>query len=195
MTARAAVPKNVLAILAACAYVGAAGAAAPIPTPIGTGPKYRLPAASAAVARAGPVGRFRCAKTATARELAHVELFANKLVLLLPAGIGMAPPIVRDGAYVSRARCSYEIRTSDPTGVVEFVPRVHPTVGDLFTVWGRSLSAQRIAGFRGAVSAWVGGKRWHGDARVIPLRRHSEIVIEVGGYVPPHAFFLFSTKP
>jgi hypothetical protein len=195
MTARAAVPKNVCAILAACACVGAAGAAAPIPTPIGAGVKYRLPAASAAVTRAQPVGRFGCSRSAGARELAHVELFANKRVLLLPAGIGMAPPLVRDGAYVTGARCSYELRTSDPTGVVEFVPRLHPTIGDLFTVWGRPLSAHRIAGFRGAVSAWVGGKRWHGEVRAIPLRRHSEIVIEVGGYVPPHTFFLFSRRP
>jgi hypothetical protein len=195
MTARAAVPKNLFAILAACACVGAAGAAAPIPTPIGAGPRYRLPAASTAVAHAQPVGRFRCARSAGARELAHVELFANKRVLLLPAGIGMASPLVRDGAYVTRARCSYEIRTSDPTGVVEYASHVQPTVGDLFTVWGRLLSAHRMAGFRGAVSAWVGGKRWHGGVRVIPLRRHSEIVIEVGGYVPPHTLFLFATKP
>ena len=106
----------------------------------------------------------------------------------------MAPPLVRSGAYVSGARCSYEIRTSDPTGVVEFVPRAHPTIGDLVTVWGQSLSAHRLAGFRGAVTAWVGGKRWPGDVRAIPLRRHSEIVIEVGGYVPPHAFFLFTKR-
>lgn len=194
MTARAAVPKNLFSIIAACACVGAAGAAAPIPTRIGAGLKYRLPAASPAVAHARPVGRFRCTSDEGARELAHVELFAGKLVLLLPAGIGMAPPLVRNGAYVTGARCSYEVRTSDPTGVVEFVPRVHPTIGDLFTLWGRSLSTHRIAGFRGAVAAWVGGKRWHGDVRAIPLRRHSEIVIEVGDYVPPHAFFLFTKR-
>jgi len=36
---------------------------------------------------------------------------------------------------------------------------------------------------------------WHGNVRAIPLRRHREIVIEVGGYVPPHTFFLFSGQP
>jgi hypothetical protein len=116
------------------------------------------------------------------RELAHVELFAGKLVLLLPAKVGIGP------------HCSYAVRTTQPTGVVEFVSRVHPTIGDLFAIWGQPLSAHRIASFRGVVAAWVGGKRWHGDVRAIPLRRHSEIVIEVGGYVPPHAFFLFPTK-
>jgi hypothetical protein len=104
-------------------------------------------------------------------------------VLLLPAGIGTG------------SRCSYDIRTTQPTGVVEFVPGRQSTIGDLFTVWGQPLSARRIASFRGAVAAWVDGKRWHGDVRAIRLRRHSEIVIEVAGYVPPHAFFLFSGQP
>jgi hypothetical protein len=174
--------------------VAAVCAAAPIPTPIGAGPKYRLPAASAAVAHARPVGRFRCANDGNTRELAHVELFAGKLALLLPAGIGMAPPLVRSGAYVSGARCSYAVRTSAPTGVIEFIPSERPTVGELFSVWGQPLSADRLAGFRGAVRAWIAGKRWHGEVRAIPLARHSEIVIELGGYVPPHTFFLFATS-
>jgi hypothetical protein len=183
MTARTAVPKNLFAIFVACSCVGVAGAAAPIPTRIGAGPRYLLPGASAAVAHARPIGRFRCTGDARTRELAHVELFAAKLVLLLPAGIGMG------------THCSYGVRTTQPTGVVEFVAGRQPTIGDLFTVWGQPLSAHRIASFRGAVAAWVDGKRWHGDVRGIPLRRHSEIVIEVGGYVPPHAFFLFSGQP
>jgi hypothetical protein len=166
---------------------------APIPTPIGSGAKYRLPAASPAVERAYPVGRLGCGGP-VARELAHVELFARKLVLLLPAGIGMAPPLGWNGAVVTHARCSYDVRTTQPTGVVEFVPAAKPTLRDLFDVWGQPLSASRLAGFRGAVRAWVGGKRWRGDVRTIPLTRHSEIVIELGGYVPPHTFFLFSER-
>jgi hypothetical protein len=150
--------------------------AAPIPTPIGFGPRYQLapgpPAAGA---------RLACARANTTKELevAHVELFANKLVLLLPKGIGAGEA------------CSYPVRTREPTGVVEFAPGVKPTLGDLFDVWGQPLTARGFAGFRGAVSAWVGGRRWGGDVRAIPLRRRAEIVVEVGGYIPPHTFFLF----
>ena len=61
------------------------------------------------------------------RELVHIELFANGLVLLLPPGIGMAPPRRADGVYVPGPRCSYPVRTTTPTGVVEFVPAAHPT--------------------------------------------------------------------
>jgi len=173
------------------ATVAAAAAAAPIPTPIGFGPRYRLDPASPAVARAAPVGRFACSAGAAARERAHVELFANRLVLLVPAGIGLAPPLVRAGAFVTGGRCSYAVRTTQPTGVVEFDAAAQPTVGDLFRIWGQPLSARGLAGFHGAVAAWVGGRRWRGDPGAIPLRRHAEIVLEVGGFVPPHTFFLF----
>ncbi|HZO97993.1 MAG TPA: hypothetical protein VFB42_11520 [Gaiellaceae bacterium] len=176
------------------ATAAAAAAAAPIPTPIGSGPRYRLDAASPAVARAAPAGRFRCLRAAPRRELAHVELFARRLVLLLPAGIGMAPPLERSGAAVTGARCFYPVRTADPTGVVEFDPRARPTLGDLFDVWGQPLSTRRLAGFRGPVRVWVGGRRRHGDPRTVRLRRHAEIVVEVGGYVPPHRLFLFPRR-
>jgi hypothetical protein len=150
--------------------------AAPIPTPIGFGPRYRLDS--------GPPAKTRlaCVAAEATREVAHVELFANKLVLLLPKGIG-----------VGRG-CNYPLRTTAPTGVVEFVPAERPTLGDLFDIWGQPLSARGFAGFHGTVSAWVGGKRWRGDVRAIPLRRHAEIVVEVGGYVPPHTFFLFPAR-
>ena len=154
-------------------WLACALAAAPIPTPIGFGPRYQLPPGP-------PVGTsLACSRVDAERERAHVELFANKLVLLLPKGIGVA------------RGCTYPVRTTDPTGVVEFVPGARPTLADLFDVWGQPLSARGFAGFRGAVSAWVGGKRWPGDVRGIPLRRHAEIVVEVGGYIPPHTFFLF----
>jgi len=41
------------------------------------------------------------------------------------------------------------------------------------------------------VLAFVGGRRWRGDPRAIPLARHAQIVLEIDGYVPPHASFLF----
>jgi hypothetical protein len=163
----------------ACVLVAApipTAAAAPIPTPIGFGARYQLAPGPATA------GRFTCSRVNTARELAHVELFANKRVLLLPKGIGAVQS------------CTYPVRTSAPTGVVEYVPSARPTLGDLFDVWGQPLTARGFAGFHGEVSAWVGGKRWHGDARSIPLRRHAEIVVEVGGYIPPHTFFLFPAR-
>jgi hypothetical protein len=125
----------------------------------------------------------------------HVELFAKKLVLLLPAGIGVAPPLERSGAYVLRGRCSYPLRTREPSGVIEVREGRALRLGQLFDVWGQPLSRHGLAGFRAKagerVLAYVDGRRWTGDPRAIPLRRHAQIVLEVGGYIPPHTSYRF----
>jgi len=176
------------------ALLGALSGGAPIPTPIGVGPHYRLAAAPERVLQAAPIGRFRCSGADASRVRVHVELFGNRRVLLIPAGVGMAPPLARDGAYVLSSRCSYAVRTTAPTGVVEVDSRAKATVGDLFRVWGQPLSGSRLAGFRGRLHAYVAGVEWKGDVRSIPLVRHAQIVLEVGGYVRPHGFFLFGTR-
>jgi len=156
-----------------------------VPVPIGVGPKYH----PAPAARAG--AGFACSQKEMQRFGVHVELFANRRVVIVPAGIGIAPPHHRDGAYVRAGRCSFPLRTREPTGVVEVAKGARPTLGDLFAVWNQPLSATRLVGFTGSVRAYVGGRTWPGDVRAIPLRRHAEIVLEIGGYVPPHASFTF----
>jgi hypothetical protein len=154
------------------------------PWPIGVGPGFRPPAAPAAVLRGEPVGRFLCAANGGRRFGAHVELFVRRRVLLVPAGVGVA----RGG------RCSYPLRTREPTGVIEIRQGTRATVGDLFRVWDQPLGRIRLAGFRSRAPllAFVGGKRWRGDAAAIPLSRHAQIVLELGGYVPPHPRYLFA---
>jgi hypothetical protein len=174
----------------------AAGAGQPpIPTPIGRGPLYHPTPTGRAAARGAPVGRLRCTTTRRPRFGAHVELFANRRVLIVPAGIGIAPPLTRVGAYVRGGRCSYPLRTREPTGVIEAARGARFTLGDFFRVWDRALSARRLVGFRAKqgdrVRAYVDGRRWRGDVRSIPLVRHAQIVVEVGGYVRPHRRYLF----
>ena len=175
--------------------LGAAGAlvGAPIPTPIGVTPGYKLPAHGPATASGRSVGALECSTAAPLRFRAHLELFARKLVLLVPAGIGIAPPLSREGAYVRGGRCSYPLRTREPTGVVE-VGRAGLTVGDLFRVWGQPLAPTRLAGFHGRVAAFVNGRRVAGDPRAIAFHEHDEIVLEVGGFVPPHSSYLFPAR-
>lgn len=152
--------------------------------------EHRPPSLSKRAARAEPIAGLRCSRGGARRFGVHLELFAAKRVVLIPPGIGIAPPRRRNGAYVRRGRCSYPIRTREPTGVIE-AEGPGRTLGQLFAVWGQPLSRTRMAGFRGRVMAFVGGKRWGGDPRAIPLRRHAQIVLEVGGYVPPHAAYRF----
>ena len=154
------------------------------PWPIGVGRGFRPRAAPAAVLRGEPVGRFRCEPDGGRRFGAHIELFVRRRVLLVPAGVGVA----------RGRRCSYPLRTRDPTGVIEIRRGTRATVGDLFRLWGQPLGRHRIAGFRSPAPllAFVGGKRWRGDVRAIPLARHAQIVLELGGYVPPHPRYLFA---
>ena len=176
-----------LAVALPCAAV----AAGPIPSPIGVGALYHP--ASGTVAVAG----LRCTSAERQRFGAHLELFAHRQVVIVPAGIGIAPPQRRQGAYVLGGRCSYPLRTREPTGVVEIARGASLTLGQLFKVWGQPLSKTRLVGFasRSPILAFVDGRRWQGDPSAIPLRPHAEIVLELGGYVPPHASFLFRKGP
>jgi hypothetical protein len=99
-------------------------------------------------------------------------------------------------ARVIPGRCTYPLRTLDPTGVIEVRPGARATLGDFFRVWGQHLGRRRIAGFRtrASVLAFVGGKRWRGDPRTIPLTRHAQIVLALGGYVRPHPRYLFPNR-
>jgi hypothetical protein len=174
--------------------LGLAVAAPPVPTPIGAGPRYHPPAAPARVLRGEPVGPLRCG-AAGQRFGVHLELFARGRVVIVPAGIGVAAPRRRVGAFVRPAGCTYAARTLEPTGVVEVRRGKRLRLGDVFAVWGQPLSATRLAGFsttRSApVRAYLGGRRWLGRLGAIPLRRHAEIVLELGRYLPPHRSFFF----
>ena len=133
-----------------------------VPTPIGVGPQYHPRPAVHSVCQQAPL-------RTGAR--VHIELFANRRVAIVPARIGVGP------------RCRARVWTLEPTGVVE-VSRAGLTLGDFFAVWGR----ERLSRYR---RAYVNGRRWAGALAAVPLRRHAEIVLEVGPFVRPHASFLF----
>ena len=163
----------------------------PIPTPIGTGARYRLPAGGPATRQGAPIGRLACGPSRSDHHVAHVEVFARGRVLLIPPGVGIVAPI-RSGAVVTGGRCWYPIWTDDPTGVVHMVRRSRPTLATLFSVWGQPLDSHRLCGFRGRqVVAYVDGRLWRGGVRRVPLRAHGEIVVEIGRRIAPHTSYLF----
>jgi hypothetical protein len=126
---------------------------------------------------------------------AHVELFAADRVVIVPAGIGVDPPLRVRGAFVRGGQCEYPLRTLDPTGLVLFGRGARHTLGALFAVWGQPLSPTAMAGFhtspRHRVSVFIGGALWHGDPAAAPLTPGSQVTIEVGVHVPPHAGYTF----
>jgi hypothetical protein len=171
--------------------VGIALPLAVVPWPIGAGPRYQPPATPPAIRAANPVGLERCSPDST-RFSIHLELFANRRAIVIPAGIGVASPSRRAGADVRPEGCVYRLHTTAPTGVVRVGSR--PAVlGDLFRIWGQTLGPQRLLTFSSpaGVRAFVNGTSRPGDPRTIRLTRHVQIVLEIRGYVPPHSFFLF----
>ncbi len=161
------------------------------PLPIGRGPAFAIPPTGRAVQARVPVAGLRCRSRPRPGFGVHLELYARRLVIPVAAGIGIAPPLRRSGAYVLGGACTYAIRTYEPTGVAVVDTGSRLTLGDLFAVWGQPLSVSRLASFSGPVTAFVGGRRWRGAAASIPLSRHAEIVLELGGFVPPHPAYLF----
>jgi hypothetical protein len=118
----------------------------------------------------------------------HVELFANRRVVIVPAAIGLRSPRFELGRAVA-ARCHSRFWTTDPSGVVAFDGSA--TLGGLFAVWGQPLTTQRLAGFQGDVRLYRNGVRIRSDPRPFVLRDGDELVLEVGGYVPPHKSYRF----
>ncbi len=148
------------------------------PWPIGVGPRYHPTAYNAAVSSGRPVGVLRCTSGGPSFAV-HIELFAQRRVVIVPPGIGVGP-----------RGCTYPVRTTAPTGVVQ-VARRGLRLGDVFRVWGRRLSPSTLLSFRKRVAVFVGGRRWLRDPRAVPLTKHAQIVLEVGGYVAPHPSYLF----
>jgi hypothetical protein len=148
--------------------------------PIGVGPGFLLPPRGPSARGATLVRGLSCGSgRLTGPVVAHLEIFARRDTLVIPAGIG-----------VLAGRCRYPVRTLMPTGLI-VASRVGLTLGDLFAVWGQPLGARRLAGFHGRVEVFVAGRKVRGDVRAIPIRHHSQIVVEVSGYVPPHAHYVF----
>jgi hypothetical protein len=150
---------------------------APVPVPIGRGPGF-LPRALGT----GPAPPLPCTSGPASGPLrAHLELFARRRAIVVPAGIGV------------RRACRYPLRTLAPTGVIE-LDGPGLTLGDFFTVWRMPLSPTRLLGFRGPVTAYVAGRRWDERAGEIPLDDGAQVVVELGGYVRPHPSYLFPPR-
>ncbi len=147
------------------------------PWPIGPGPRYQPPARKL---DGRPVGSLTCSRGRAVFPV-HVEVFVNRRVVIIPAGIGR-----------TRA-CDYPVRTRLPIGVLGVAHGANVTIGDLFRLWGQPLGQRRVASFRAPtrVRAYVAGKLVRGDAARVRLEPKAQIVIELGAYVPPHRSFLF----
>src|SRR3954463_12794590 len=111
----------------------------PVPR-IGRGPEYRFEPAGPAAAAGRRVAGLRCTGIARDRFGAHLEVFVNRLDVVIPAGIGAGPPHPRDGAYGRGGAGPDAARPLEPTGLIEVDAGRELTLGQFFDLWGQPLS-------------------------------------------------------
>jgi len=172
-------------LIGACGSSGIPASLVSQSRPIGAEPRFHPPPPDRAVPG--------CARELGERSAAHVEVFAQNRVVVMPAGIGTERPRRLLAGRIAQARCYGAVVTLEPTGIVLVRKGKPARVGDLFRLWGRPLSSTRLGSFPtgGGVRVYVNGRRLRVDPRNVPLTRHSEIVLEVGPFVPPHRSFTF----
>jgi hypothetical protein len=175
-----------VAAAAACA-APAHGQSAFEPVPIGPGPEHQPPA------------RWPLAGAAAFRGLRgdihsgiriHVELFANRLVVVVPGGIGVSGGRTTLYGFITDAPWRAPAWTLFPGGVIHLAgPGMR--LGDVFAVWGQPFGPDRLLGFTGRVRTFVNGAEIRGDPAAIGLHDRDQVVVEIGGHVPPHPSFTF----
>lgn len=156
-------------------------------TPIGPGPAFQPPsrwplAGGAAFRGIGEKldGQLRV----------HLELFASRRVVVVPGGIGVSGGRTERYGRVVAASWHAPVWTTQAGGVLN-AERTGLRLSDFFAVWGLELAPDRLLGFHGPVHVFVNGRVQRGAPGDVVLRDHDQIVMQVGGYLPPHATFIF----
>jgi hypothetical protein len=127
---------------------------------------------------------------------AHLSLFNKGQQIAIPYGIGIVRPFEAKNGFVGMGRGIYWLHTHDATGIihVESPDDRTYTLGQFFDIWGQPLTATEVAGLKGAVRAFVDGKRYTGDPRGIVLGAHTQITLEVGTPIVPPPTYQFPAE-
>ena len=126
-----------------------------------------------------PVGSVGCETSEAYHIHAHLGIFQNGQPLAVPSHIGI----------VATPACTYATHTHDRSGVIHVESAVAPptpyTLGELFAIWGQTLSATEVAGITDpSIVVYVNDNgsvaQWTGNIGDIELLAHREITIQIG---------------
>jgi hypothetical protein len=130
---------------------------------------------------------------------AYLAVYTSGTRRGIPAGIGIVPPVlstpIAGGPLVYGGKCFYWLHSHTQDGIIHIespTERVY-TLGNYFDIWNRPLSATQVGPVQGAVTAYVDGKPYTGDPRLIPLMPHTLIQLDVGSASPGPQPFTFPT--
>jgi hypothetical protein len=157
-------------------------------------------------AQAAPVDGISCE---TLEQLAfhlhaHLAIYVGDDQKLLPAGIGIGPPLDVEDNFVVGGSCFSWLHTHDQTGLIHIespAPRTF-TLGNFFDVWGQPLSSTTVGPATGTVNAFVDGQPFTDDPSTIPLvtmaadgsySAHGVLQLDVG--TPVHPFEAYTFPP
>lgn len=108
---------------------------------------------------------------------AHLSLYDAGHQVFLYGGIG----------WSQQGRCWYWLHTHDGSGIIHVEgpdSSFHPTLGKFFDVWHQPLSRTQFLDYKvekgQAMRVYVNLRPYSRSPRMIPLRRHTTITIEIG---------------
>ncbi|MEA2684427.1 MAG: hypothetical protein QOK05_2755 [Chloroflexota bacterium] len=144
---------------------------------------------TAAGGQGQPVGGITCDHGEQLAFHTHAHLYILRDGFSQPVAANVGIP---GGSLLPK--CIYWLHTHDRTGVIHMEAPVQRafTLGDFFDIWGQPLSLTEVAlnqvpaGTQLAVT--VDGQPFTGDPRSIPLRAHTQVVIQLGKQVKPPSF-------
>ena len=120
---------------------------------------------------------------------AHLTIFVRGAPRSVPLGVGIAPPLdvlkTSRGSYAAGGACFSLLHTHAADGIIHIespIARTY-TLGEFFDIWRQPLARDRVGPAAGRVTAFVDGRRYHGDPRAIPLDAHAQIQLDVGAPV------------
>jgi hypothetical protein len=117
---------------------------------------------------------------------AHLQIYVSGQPRALPGGIGIPGSTVQQdpqsGPVAAGGQCIYWLHTHAPDGVIHVespTARIY-TLGNFFDEWHQPLTASQIGNAHGTITAFVNGKAWKHDPRLIQLTPHAVIQLDVG---------------
>lgn len=183
--------------------LGLSGSGGGSPTPEGV-PLQNVPALAAAssTVSGAPVDGITCRKamddSVSYHIHVHLDVFVNGVQRRVPAGAGIDPPLVEEaapgGVFVDNgpSSCLYWLHLHANDGIlhVEAPTKQAFTLGQFFDIWNQPLSSSQVGPAKGAVVAFVNGRRYDGNPRDIPLVDLENVQLDVGSpvvaYQPLH---------